>query len=511
MAKFVLRSAYGPTYAPPPATGTRYSDVPLSHPFARWIEQLARENIASGCASDPPRYCPDEAVSRGQMAVFLGRTFSLLSASCRWPQLPRLNAPGFGSSAVPFAQTAVAWFGHLSPDSNWADIRVGYNNQHLYVYVAAYDRHLWYDPNPTPATLTQWDAVTLLLDTNGAGVNQPTAWRFVAQLYGEPSASRRAVWVGSATGWQPTSSPFGALPGWRGNALNDNSDTDRGWAMGFTIPFSSLGLTTSPAEGTRWRMAVILHDRDSWGGPPFADLAWPPTAGVASSLCWGVLRFGLPSHTPPGPVSGPVTIGRPTETSPLVPDADVGGATSNQCPGDEFHIWNQWANLNWGSSGDFNIQNQSDVADWPCFARYYVTFPLASVPSEKRIVSATLILHQFGNAGGNLAHPSWIQTLIAAADWNEASITWNNAPLAHENTGGSWVDPIADFPGWPRVARSWDVSYAVARAYHLGQPLRLVLYSADSDYHSGKYFVSSDTGDWNTEGRPTLVVRWADH
>jgi hypothetical protein len=48
----------------------------------------------------------------------------------------------------------------------------------------------------------------------------------------------------------------------------------------------------------------------------------------------------------------------------------------------------------------------------------------------------------------------------------------------------------------------------VAQAYGKGQPLRLAMYSADSDYHSGKYFTSSETGDWNAEGRPLLTVVW---
>ncbi len=510
MAKFVLRAKYGPTYAPPGVANPSFADVLPSHPFVRFIEQLARERITTGCNANPPLFCPDAPVTRGQMAVFLGRAFSLLSGTCRWPQLPRIYVPTFGASAIPFNQTAVAWFGHLDEDSNWADVRVGANDQELYVYAAVFDRHLWYDPYPTPATLTQWDAVTLLLDTNGAGPAHPTAWRFVAQLYGEPSPQHRSVWQGSPQGWQPSNVPFAAVPGWRGNALNDNSDSDRGWAMGFTIPFASLGLSGPPAAGSSWRMALIVHDRDTQAGPPFPDQAWPPGARAASPTCWGRLHFGLPGWPEPRPVAGTVTIRRPTQSSSLVPDADVGGSTGNQCPGDEFHIWNEWANLNWGFRGDFNIQNQSDVADWPCFARYYVTFPLTAVPANKRIVSATLTLHQFGNSGGPTAPASWIQVLTAATDWSETTVTWNNAPLAHENVAGAWVDPIVVFPGWPGVPRSWDVSYAVARAYHLGQPLRLVLYSADSDYHTGKYFVSSDTGDWNEEGRPTLVVRWAD-
>jgi len=109
----------------------------------------------------------------------------------------------------------------------------------------------------------------------------------------------------------------------------------------------------------------------------------------------------------------------------------------------------------------------------------------------------------------DVAKPSWIQVLTAAGDWSEDTITWNNAPIAYENVGGSWVNPTT-LTGWPGTPRTWDVSYAVARAYARGEPLRLILYSADSDYHSGKYFVSSDTGDWNIAGRPRLDVRWGE-
>ena len=60
---------------PPPATGTVFSDVPASHPFARWIEQLVAEGITAGCGGG--MYCPANAVTRGQMAVFLTVTFGL--------------------------------------------------------------------------------------------------------------------------------------------------------------------------------------------------------------------------------------------------------------------------------------------------------------------------------------------------------------------------------------------------------------------------------------------------
>jgi hypothetical protein len=76
MAVFLLRSEHGSTYDPPPATGI-FEDVPLTHPFVEWIEQLYSEGITAGCSTVPPRFCPGDSVSRGQMAVFLSGTFDL--------------------------------------------------------------------------------------------------------------------------------------------------------------------------------------------------------------------------------------------------------------------------------------------------------------------------------------------------------------------------------------------------------------------------------------------------
>src|SRR5262249_48515871 len=73
MAVFLLRGIHGAGYNPPAATGTMFTDVPTSHPYAKWIEQLAREGITSGCSTSPPQYCPDATVTRAQMAVFLLR------------------------------------------------------------------------------------------------------------------------------------------------------------------------------------------------------------------------------------------------------------------------------------------------------------------------------------------------------------------------------------------------------------------------------------------------------
>jgi hypothetical protein len=74
MAVFLLRAKYGSGYLPPPAGGM-FDDVDLSYWAVHWIEQLAAEGITGGCGGG--NYCPEDPVTRAQMAVFLVRTFGL--------------------------------------------------------------------------------------------------------------------------------------------------------------------------------------------------------------------------------------------------------------------------------------------------------------------------------------------------------------------------------------------------------------------------------------------------
>lgn len=71
MAVFLLKALLGPCYLPPAATGV-FSDVPPADPFAPWIEDLSDRGITGGCGAGI--YCPNDAVRRKQMAVFLLKT-----------------------------------------------------------------------------------------------------------------------------------------------------------------------------------------------------------------------------------------------------------------------------------------------------------------------------------------------------------------------------------------------------------------------------------------------------
>ncbi len=440
------------------------------------------------------------------------------SGPLRQVNVPKLDDPY--NSQLDFARMAIFWFGRVDPTSNFVDVRVGYSDYDLVVYVAVFDRLLWTDPNPSPNTLLSYDAVTLLLHLQESAGNAPNlfSFRFIAGSRPDPEdnyQSYQIAYRGTGSGWSLDNIAFMTKAGWRGDSYNNDGE-DRGWAITFKIPFASLGQPSPPAEGTVWRMALFVHDRDDAQGTPIPDAFWPEQADINVPASWGRLRFGIPTYTPPLTCpSGSVTI-RHRLNGVIVQDASVGGYTN--C-GNGTDFWTQWGDTHESfynpDLSDFNIQNQSDIADWPCFSKYYVTFPLDAIPLGKVILAATLTLHLFGNAGGGeWGEPpnSWIQILTVSEDWNDQTITWNTAPLASENIGATWVYPVREgyWNGWPGIPYTWYVTYAVAKAYAVGQPLRLALYSADSAYHSGKYFVSSDTGDWNAAGRPTLRVVWGE-
>lgn len=69
MAVFLIRSLIGDTFQSPATP--YFTDVPATHPFFRYIQKLREIGITEGCATN--RYCPGEAVTRGQMAAFLIR------------------------------------------------------------------------------------------------------------------------------------------------------------------------------------------------------------------------------------------------------------------------------------------------------------------------------------------------------------------------------------------------------------------------------------------------------
>jgi hypothetical protein len=71
MAAFIERALRAANWTPPAATGL-FIDVPAGSQFREHIEALRNDGITNGCGT--ATYCPDQPVTRGQMAAFVLRS-----------------------------------------------------------------------------------------------------------------------------------------------------------------------------------------------------------------------------------------------------------------------------------------------------------------------------------------------------------------------------------------------------------------------------------------------------
>ncbi len=71
-----------PAPVPPLPIEPGFDDVPTDHPFFAEITWLATEGITNGCG--PTSFCPDDSMTRAQLASFLVRTFDLPASETDW-------------------------------------------------------------------------------------------------------------------------------------------------------------------------------------------------------------------------------------------------------------------------------------------------------------------------------------------------------------------------------------------------------------------------------------------
>jgi hypothetical protein len=105
MAVFALVGKEGSTYSPP-ACGTTpmFTDVPVTSPYCKWVEELVRRGIAGGCGGG--HYCPGNVVTRGQMPIFMLKTLD-----------PTIDPPTCGTpmfADVPAASPYCKWIEELA-------------------------------------------------------------------------------------------------------------------------------------------------------------------------------------------------------------------------------------------------------------------------------------------------------------------------------------------------------------------------------------------------------------
>src|SRR2546421_3259979 len=416
----------------------------------------------------------------------------------------RINIPYFNNSAVPFNQTAIFWFGSVSSSDNYVDVRMGYNNNELYVDLHIVDRYLWYDPNAKAPNLTKGDTATVYLSTTQNGSNAPdqNAYKFVAQVdWYQPRTHYQQAYRGNGSTWIASPIAFTAVSGWRGYGFNGKEAS--GWTMTYHIPFSAPGRGGSPAQGTPWKLGIKVHNQDNASDTPLSLKWWPETENDMVPSSWGALVFGLSTYQAPHTTNNTPFMVRNGLNNQVVTDGMVGGSLG--CYNKGLNRWTGMGGQSYPAATRFNIQNEWDISDWNCFSKFYISFPLTSLPAGQGVVSAKVTLYEFGNSGTKgKTVPSLIQVASVNEGWDPATLAWNNAPLVKENISTTVVNIMPGAIVYPGQPYSWDVSKALADAYAAGQPLRLVFYSSDSAYNTGKYFFSSTIPDWNATGRPTL-------
>ena len=115
MAVFLERGMNGSNFSPPPATGNVFLDVGAGDFAASFIEQLFADGITAGCGNN--NYCPNDTVTRDQMAVFL------LRAKHGSGYSPPPATGIFGD--VPLSYWAVHWIEQLAAEGITAGCGVG--------------------------------------------------------------------------------------------------------------------------------------------------------------------------------------------------------------------------------------------------------------------------------------------------------------------------------------------------------------------------------------------------
>jgi hypothetical protein len=106
MAVFLERGMRGSDYVPPAAAGNVFLDIGAGDFAAAFIEQLFADGITGGCGGG--NYCPNDPVTRAQMAIFL------LRAKFGSGYTPPPATGQFGD--VPLGSFAVEWVEALAAE-----------------------------------------------------------------------------------------------------------------------------------------------------------------------------------------------------------------------------------------------------------------------------------------------------------------------------------------------------------------------------------------------------------
>ncbi len=354
-----------------------------------------------------------------------------------------------GDPALDANNWAIVWAGNVSQDNNYFDARIVGAEDGLRLRVQVMDRYV-----------EKGDTISV---TTG----------FHTYTTSQPDANFWTV----------------------GTRCNDMGTECRGWSGDFYAPWAIYG--EKPAVGSTTPLTITVLDIDQ--GAERTKAQW------AGTVIWGG-TYPTGTNAPVGQEGKVQTV-----TVPLTDDGEVGGGTN--CGADDYPTYFlSWGLRVWYPYSDFNIQSQWDIADWPCYSKYYAKWDLPTLPEGAKVLSATLTARQFGNAGYEQGQTGTtvVQVFEVVQSWHETQLAWDNAPLPVRTISRLAVPPLpatCEQPYYycnPGVPYSFDVTGAVQQARGDGRSWASVaLYTAAGQYHSGKYF-------WQriTNQAPTVTIAY---
>ena len=176
MAAFLTRAYKLPAAADPPA----FTDVPMNAWYAQSVASLAASGITAGCG-DGTRFCPNDDVTRGQMAAFLHRAESGLQEVIDAPPdtYAALAAGERHSCAIRTDRSIVCW-GHN--EAGETDAPSG-----AFTALAAGDRHscaIRTDPGIADRSIVCWGP-NLIEEEGASGRTDAPPGTYTAVAAGE--------------------------------------------------------------------------------------------------------------------------------------------------------------------------------------------------------------------------------------------------------------------------------------------------------------------------------------
>ena len=94
MAEFIIKALYGANVVV--ELTPAFTDVPFSHPAFVYVQKMKELRITDGCTTTT--YCPDEPVTRGQMAAFIVRAWNVKNGRESRATFDTLATPYFGDT-----------------------------------------------------------------------------------------------------------------------------------------------------------------------------------------------------------------------------------------------------------------------------------------------------------------------------------------------------------------------------------------------------------------------------